>query len=262
MEVQLLPLVHQIALPKPAPASTRKDIPSGYGVQEQCLPFTAATAIGFLVPSPITFGLCPASEAPANVHTFRSPIERADEDGRFEDERVFYVKDDPSCGFVRNTFTLDSVCVPGSSGKTPVKAAQPGVSFFDREDQVDLFKLHLPYIWKTPPEIDTLFLPAINRTSNGLVVLAGLVETDWYAHPVNLVVRKPYDGRSVHVVAGDPVAQTIFVARSHRRPDLGILPSHARTARELRTELAIWYLEHSKDRAAYKKLARSQHGRM
>ena len=50
-------------LPQPASAQTRVAIPAGYGVQEQCLPFTAASALGFVIPSPIGFGLC----APAGV---------------------------------------------------------------------------------------------------------------------------------------------------------------------------------------------------
>jgi len=39
----------------------------------------------------------------------------------------------------------------------------------------------------------------------------GLVETDWYAHPVDLVLKRPVEG-PLHVRAGDTVAQVQFVA--------------------------------------------------
>jgi hypothetical protein len=139
---------------------------------------------------------------------------------------------------------------------------QPGISFFDRQDQADLFKLHLPYIWRTPPEVDTLFLPLINRSGPGLPLLTGLVETDWYAHQVNLVFSRPGPGQSVHIAAGDPVAQVIFIERSQRRPTLKVLPEHARLARDLKDELAEWYRCKEADRSAYKKLARCEHGRI
>lgn len=44
-EVQLFPLVPNAVLPTPGLAKTRTPIPPGYGVQEHCLPFTAATAL-------------------------------------------------------------------------------------------------------------------------------------------------------------------------------------------------------------------------
>src|SRR5215475_11216237 len=217
-EVQIFPLVPNVMLPMPAPATTRSPIPSGYGVQEQCLPFTAATALGFLIPSPITFGLCLPPDVPPDGHAFRSPIDRPRSDGTFEDKRVFYVEDNPRCSFVKNAFTLEAVAPVDSRGKRVFAPREPGISFFDREDQLDLFKLHLPYIWRTLPEMDTLFLPAMNRPTLPLTVLSGLVETDWYANPVNLVMRKPHGGATVHVGKGDPIAQVIFVERSHRRP--------------------------------------------
>ena len=73
--------------------------------------------------------------------------------------------------FVGNAYTFADL--PAGS---PV--LEPGISFFDREDQQDRFKLHLPYVWRTPQEIDTLFLPSLNRPSRGLEVQSGLVETD------------------------------------------------------------------------------------
>lgn len=259
LEVQVFPLVPNVVLPAPAPAATRTNIPPGYGVQEQCLPFTAATALGLLVKSPITFGLCPPVDVPANCHAFRSPIARPQSDS---DARVFYVKDNPDCRFIKNAFTLDALEIGEGRNKQSYTSIQPGLSFFDREDQHDLFKLHLPYTWRTPPEVDTLFLPPINRPTHGLTVLAGLVETDWYAIPVNMIFRKPPAGHSVHVMVGDSIAQVTFLMRSHRRPTLKVLAPHARLARDLRTEMIEWYRQHSQDRSLYKKLARSAHGKI
>lgn len=263
MDVNIFPLVPNVALPAPAPAVARADIPPGYGVQEQCLPFTAATALGFLIPSPITFGLCARGDVPPNVHAFRPPLdEKRRERTPDDDERVFYVKDDPECRFARNAFTMEAVEVAGPEGKHTFTPVQPGLSFFDREDQRDLFKVHLPYVWRTPPEVDTLFLPAINRDAAGLTALTGLVETDWYANPVNMIFRKPPAPRALHVAAGDCIGQVIFVARAQRRPSLKVLPTHARLARDIRGELVEWYKLHARDRSAYKKLVRSQHGRV
>lgn len=261
LEVQILPLVPDVSLPSPAKSITRQDIPGGYGVQEHCLPFTAANALGFLIKSPITFGLCPRGEVPPGGHPFRSPLDRPDISPEFADDRVFYVKDNPACRFINNAFTFDSVEVSDYRGKHEINPIQPGISFFEREDQLDHFKLHLPYIWHTPPEVDTLFLPLINNHI-GLNLVSGLVETDWYAHPVNLVLRKPPREVSIHVTTGDPVAQAIFLPRSHRRPALKVLAGHARLARDLRKGLADWYAQRARDRSAYKQLARSQHGRV
>jgi hypothetical protein len=260
MDVQILPLVPNLALPMPAPAVARSEIPPGYGVQEQCLPFTAATALGFLIKSPFTFGLCSLSDVPAGGLAFRSPLDAKQLDHPTGDERVFYVKDDPDCRFVKNAFTPDAIEVSGPMGRQSFIPVQPGLSFFDREDQRDLFKVHLPYIWHTPPEVDTLFLPGINRPTQELTVLTGLVETDWYANPVNMICRKPPAGKSIHVATGDIIAQAIFVSRSQRRPSLKVLPSHARLARDLRDGLVEWHKSHARDRSAYKKLVRSQHG--
>src|SRR5258705_1801806 len=265
MDVNILPLVPGVGLPTAAPAVARSDIPPGYGVQEQCLPFTAATALGFLIKSPITFGVCSPSDVPAGVHTFRSPFAAQGQqrkDSAREDDRLFYVKDDPSCRFLKNAFMVEPMEIAGPAGKQILTPVLPGLSFFDREDQRDVFKIHLPYIWRTPPDVDTLFLPGINRPNRGLNVLIGLVETDWYAHPVNMVCRTPPVGESIHLVGGEPIAQAIFVSRSHRRPSLRILPSHARLARDLRSELVEWYKSHDQDRSAYKKIARSQHGQV
>ena len=61
----IVPLVPGVPMPRAASARTRVSVPAGYGVQEQCLPFTAANALGVLIPSPIRFGLCLPEELPA-----------------------------------------------------------------------------------------------------------------------------------------------------------------------------------------------------
>src|SRR6185436_16763441 len=107
--VTVIPLIPNPILPEPASARTRASVPHGYGVQEECLPFTAASALGFLIRSPIQFGLCSTSEVPAGCHAFRSPLNRPAPDGRFEDPRVFYVADNPSCRFRGNAYEFDEV---------------------------------------------------------------------------------------------------------------------------------------------------------
>src|SRR5262249_8369987 len=137
----------------------------------------------------------------------------------------------------------------------------PGISFFDRPDQFDAFKLHLPYICRTSENVDTLFLAPINRRAP-FEVLCGLVETDWYANPVNLILRRPAAGCAVHIRKEDAVAQLVFVERSHRRANVMVVPSHARLARDLKGTMAEWHARHDADRAAYKRLARSHQGRI
>lgn len=258
LDVQILPLVPEVALPVAALAATRSPVPTGYGVQEQCLPFTAATALGFLIKSPISFGICAPKDVPRDGHAFRSPVSRLLGAEATQDASVFYVKDDPICGFALNAFALDILDGHRDKQSGP---REPGISFFDRDDQQDLFKLHLPYIWRTPTEVDTLFLPAINRSSRGLRMVSGLVETDWYASQINLVFGYSPDC-SVHVAAGDFIAQVVFVPRAYRRPTLRVLPNHARLARDLRKGLMEWYGQHAADRSVYKRLARCRHGRL
>jgi hypothetical protein len=254
--VTIVPLVPTRFLPQPASAHTRATIPSGYGVQEQCLPFTAASALGFVIPSPIAFGLCAPSELPSGCRAFRSPLDRANAGGHFPDPRVFYIVDNPDSRFVGNAYQFEGIPIDGR----PVAVPEPGLSFFDRADQQDLFKLHLPYIWRTPESVDTLFLPLLNRPAGGFDVQSGLVETDWYASPVNLVLRKP--AGSIHVGAGDLVAHAILVARQLRRPSVDVAASHARLARDARKGLSDWDRQHAEDPNAYKRLARSRHGRV
>jgi len=192
-------------------------------------------------------------ELPSGCRAFRSPIEKPDAQGRFTDPRVFYVFDNHECRFEGNAYELAS---SASSGR-PSSGVEPGISFFDREDQQHLFKLHLPYVWRTPDSIDTLFAPLVNRR-NVFGVQSGLVETDWYPSPVNLILGKP--GGSVHVQIGEPLAQAIFIPRNLRRPELEIAADHSRASRDGRRRLAEWDQQHAADRSAYKRLARSRHG--
>ena len=254
-EVTLIPLVPGVNLPGVASARTRREIPSGRGVQEECLPFTAASALGLLIPSPIEFGLCAPEDLPSGCRAFRSPLNRPGSDGQYADPRAFFVFDRPDCRFRGNAYEFEEIPGPGSQQST---IREPGISFFDREDQQDLFKLHLPYIWRTAESIDTLFLPLLNRPGNRPEALSGLVETDWYASPVNLVLRKT--AGAFHVRAGDPVAQAVFIPRDLRRPSVEVAASHARIAREARKGLAEWDRQHAASENAYKILARSRHG--
>jgi len=248
-DVSIVPLAPNVPLPQRASPRTRDSIPQGYGIQEQCLPFTAASALGFLIPSPIRFGHCPAGEVPEGCRAFRSPVASAGPQAGW----VYYVADNPRCSFAGNAYTFTDLPI----GR-PV--LEPGISFFDRPDQQDLFKLHLPYVWRTPQEVDTLFLPLLNRASHGLEVQSGLVETDWYPAPVNLIVRKP--GHPVHVREGDWVAQAILISRVQRNPSIDVAAGHSRLARDTRGSLIEWYAGKTRDRNAYKVLARSRQGRM
>jgi hypothetical protein len=253
----IVPLVPNVRLPRVASARTRDQVPAGYGVQEQCLPFTAASALGVLIPSPIRFGLCGPEEVPPGGRAFRSPLDRPASDGRFPDPRVFYVCDDPDCRFVGNAYEFAGV---SGSGTGPSGVREPGLSFFNRDDQQNLFKLHLPYVWRTPELVDMLFLPPLNRPGHGLGVQCGLVETDWYASPVNLILAKP--AGSVHMQAGETVAQAVLISRELRRPALEIAAEHSRISRDTRKGLAEWDRQLANDRNVYKVLARSHHGRV
>ena len=235
---RILPLVPRVPLPCGATGRTRPETPDGYGTQEQCLPFVAGSALGFLIPSPITFGYCLGDEVPPTGRAFRSPVAPS------ADGRAFYVVDDDGPRFRGNAFAAD-----GPDGALQI----PGVSFFERPDQAQFCKLHLPYLWRTPPNVATLFTGPINRAGTGLRVVAGLVETDWYANPVNLVLELP--AASVHVTAGEVIAQAVPQARWEGRPSLEVLPAHARDARVLKAELGTWQQAHRADRDAYKRLA-------
>ena len=251
----IVALVPNASLPRAASARTRNHIPPGYGTQEQCLPFTAASALGLVIPSPIRFGYCPLDQLPQGCRAFRSPLNRPEADGSYAERRVFYVFDEPRCRFAGNAYALESVPTSG-----PSAVQEPGLSFFDRDDQANFIKLHLPYVWRTPELIDTLFLPLINRTGHRLDVQSGLVETDWYSSPVNLVLGLPPG--PVHVEAGTPVAQAIFVPRNMRRPDLEFAVEGDQFSVDTGKNLADWDRGHTADRSLYKKLARSAAGRL
>ena len=253
----IVPLVPNAPLPSVASARTRTSIPAGYGVQEQCLPFTAASALGVIIPAPIRFGYCVLEQLPNGCRAFRSPLNKPAADGSYAEPRVFYVFDDPACGFAGNAYTFKGVA---ASGAPDAGVQEPGISFFDRDDQPNLIKLHLPYVWRTPDAVDTLFMPLLNRATPGFEVQCGLVETDWYASPVNLALRLPPG--PLHVAAGDPVAQAIFVPRALRRPILEFASGHAQLSLDARRSLADWDQRHTEDRSAYKVLARSAHGKI
>jgi hypothetical protein len=223
-------------------------VPAGYGVQEQCLPFTAATALGLVIPAPITFGHCPQADVPPGCRPFSGPLSLPSP----QHDWVFYVQDDERCRFAGNAYHIDREGAP--------PAVEAGLSFFERDDQHDLFKLHLPYVWRTAPQIDTLFCAPVNRPPRPFEVVAGLVETDWYASPVNLVLRTT--GRPIHVAAGDAIAQAVLVSREQRHPDVIVSASHARVTRETLAGVGDWQRQHREDRSAYKVLARSHHGRI
>jgi hypothetical protein len=187
-------------------------------------------------------------EVPQGSRTFRSPLEPTSA----AEPRVFYVFDNPECRFSGNAFEFQDIPVDGSP-----TSLEPGISFFDRPDQKHLFKLHLPYVWRTPETVDTLFLPLINRP--GLEILCGLVETDWYPTSVNLIIAKP--AGALHVELGEPVAHAVLIPRNLRHVSVEILKPHARLHRETRKQLAEWDKRHAKERAAYKLLAREQDSR-
>jgi hypothetical protein len=250
-EILLLELCTNSLLPRPASPRLRQEVPPGYGVQEQCLPFTAATGLGMLIPSPISFGFCAPSEVPLGARAFRSPVEVRLPPGE-QDSRVYWVQDDPARGFAGNAFILQASSSPDARG-----LLTPGISFFDRNDQVELCKLHLPYVLRTAPGRDLLFMPLLNRSGCRFEVLSGLVEADWYTHPVNLVLRRPAIG-SGGIAAGEPIAQVVVTRREDRPTRLRQPPASSEEVRLLRQELAQWDVDHAKNRSAYKAMARSR----
>jgi hypothetical protein len=247
-DIQIIPFVPNLELPRRASPRTRTDVPQGYGVQEHCLPFTAASGLGFIIPSPIRFGHCPLNDVPEGCRAFRSPLPVSG----LQADWCFYVQDNPGRNFSGNAYKF------GDSPSGPI--LEPGISFFDREDQQDMFKLHLPYVWRTAPEVDTLFVPLLNRASQGIEVQSGLVETDWYSNPVNMIVRKPPD--PIHFLEGEEIAHAILISRPQRNPELEVAADHSRLAREVRKSYLEWHAQHARNRRAYKVLARSQHGRI
>ena len=253
-EVAVVGLVDRFHAPRAATPRTRDHRPPGHGVQEQCLPFSAAAAVGLLVPAPFFWGCCLIGDAPDGARCFRSPVEPADG----YDERTLYVLDDRAHRFEGNQFSLSD-----AARRHATRAPLPGLSFFDRPDQQEMVKVHLPYLWLTPDGIDLLFTPPINRPrADGLFLLSGLVETSWYRNPVNLVLTLPPAPAAVHVAAGEVLAQALAVSSPLRRPSLTVVDDHRRQARQALAGVAEWQAAHARDRSAYRHLARSAHGRV
>jgi hypothetical protein len=66
----------------------------------------------------------------------------------------------------------------------------------------------------------------------------------------------------VHVGKGDPLAQIVFIDRTHRRPDIKVLAAHARQSRDLKAAMQEFDRHHREDRNVYKRLVRTQHGQL
>lgn len=245
-------LVARFLAPRPASPRTRDRPPPGYGVREQCLPFTAAAALGLALPSPFAWGFCRPEAVPAGARAFRSPVAGGCT------ERAFYVRDDADLHFAGNAFMIGAT-VARRIGPGPV----PGLSFFDRPDQQDHVKLHLPYILRTAEGVALLVTAPLNRSRpDGLGVLAGLVETEWYDNPVNLVLSLPPAPAEVHVAAGEIIAQAQLIASALRAPEPVVLEAHRRATADILAGMGTWRDTHDRDRAAYKRLSRSRHGRL
>jgi hypothetical protein len=248
--VAIIGLVTRFLPPVPASPRTRARTPEGYGVQEQCLPFTAAAALGLTIPSPFTWGFCTPAAVPTGARRFRSPVPGGCT------ERCFYVIDDAELGFRGNQFDVPAE-VQSRAGPAPL----PGLSFFDRNDQQDHVKVHLPYVWRTDPGVHLLFTSPLNRSrGDGLEVLAGLVETAWYTNPINLVVRLPERPLDAHVSGGEPLAQAVPVAANACRLAPDLVAPHRREARDVHGGVRAWRAALDSDRAAYKRQARTVRG--
>src|SRR5262245_31099957 len=100
------------------------------------------------------------------------------------------------------------------------------------------------YVSHSPPDRYVVCLAAKNRTIQRMKVQSGLVETDWYSSPVNMILRKP--SNPIHFSEGEEVAQVILVSRAQRNPNIEILQSHSRLSRETRKSLTEWYAQHAK----------------
>ena len=242
--VSIVGLVTAFHAPEQASPRTRVETPSGYGVREHCLPFVEAAACGLAIPSPFSWGVCDRSELPEGSRSFRSPVP-----SDLADDRCCYVIDDPHLSFRGNQFRLTDDVVR-RVGRAPI----PGLSFFDRSDQMDMLKIHLPYSWRTPESFATLFLPPLNRhREDALLVIAGLVETAWYANPVNLVVQIPPAPAAVHVTAGEHLAHAVLIPRSAKKPEIEIVESHRRDTRHRLDDIAAWRESLARHRNAYKR---------
>lgn len=244
--IEVIGLTEKFYPPVPASPRTREKVPPGYGTREQCRPFVAAAGIGLTIASPISWGYCLPDAVPNQARAFHSPIKGGCPD------RVFYVRDDVEHGFMRNQYAI-----PDKVMKIAGPLVIPGLSFFDREDQQNLVKLHLPYIFRTVEDAGLLFVPPINRKmEKGLTMMSGLVETDWYADAVNLAFELPDKLGSVHVEAGDPLAQVLPISMQAASTNLSILEPHRRKVRDTLASLSEWQYQHGQDRSAYKKISK------
>jgi hypothetical protein len=245
--VQIVGLVDRFLPPRPPGARTRPSVPRGYGTREQCQPFAAAAACGLAIPSPISWGVAPASELPPDARPFRSPVR-----GDVTDDRWCYVVDDERLGFLANSFGL-STWAARHTGTAPI----PGISFFDRPDQQGLLKIHLPYSWRTSAGLAILVVDPINRPhASGLRVVAGLVETAWYANPINLVLELPPPPAAIHLHAGEPLAQAVVVRLADTDPEARVVVDLADAGPQL-DDIRAWRAAHARNRSAYKRLARA-----
>jgi len=72
--VAIVGFVNRFLAPEPASPRTRDNPPGGYGVREQCVPFTAAAALDAIIPSRFSWGFCEPAAVPVGARAFRSPI--------------------------------------------------------------------------------------------------------------------------------------------------------------------------------------------
>ena len=153
---------------------------------------------------------------------FRSPVNGGCR------ERSFYVLDDSGFAIDKNQFIVPDE-MRSAIGPGPI----PGLSFFDREDQQDHVKVHLPYVLAHTGRCftanDGIGQPA--RRDDGLVAVTGLVETDWYPGMINLVFKLPPWPKTVHVSAGEIIAQIIPITRELQEIPIQILEGHRKQAR-------------------------------
>ena len=94
-----------------------------------------------------------------------------------------------------------------------------------------------PWSIETPPGYSTLFLPPVHR-DNIFVALPGLVDTDNYTPPVNIVFTLKDPNFEGIVPAGTPIAQVIPIKREPWKMILGEQPNIEKSeklAKRLRT---------------------------
>jgi hypothetical protein len=89
-----------------------------------------------------------------------------------------------------------------------------------------------------------------------------VVETSWYHNPVNLIAVLPPPPIEVHVEAGEPLAQVVPIGASSRAVQVDLVEAHRRDARECLSAIRAWHVAHDEDRSAYRRRARSRHGRL